>query len=444
MAKLKISDLNNKHFLALSGNAVIAALGVALIALLARSLTRSDIGTWFFFLSIYSLGDAIRTGFLGISTIKFYAGTQEERSREVLGTVWFLALSITAILVLLDIAFMPFINLISNKELVVSVKWFGITFISSLPFNYMFWVLVADEKYGKILWLRMVNSGSMILYILVLIFLKRMTLEALLWCNLLTNCLTSIVGIAAGLARFSTFYHRSRECMMELVHFGKYSLGSTVISKLFASTDTFIITFMLSSSALAVYTLPLKLMEIVEFPLRSFVGTGMSGMAIAYNNKNEHQTAYIMKKYSGMLTMAFIPLTIGALLFSDVAIQILGGAKYAGSEAANIFRIFMVLALFYPVDRFIGATLDIIHKPKINFYKVLIMLAFAIAGDFAGIAIFKDLYGVAFASFFTLFSGVIFGYINLNKYLDVRIPDILSTGYSEMRSFLQKMLLKVK
>ena len=231
---------------------------------------------------------------------------------------------------------------------------------------------------------------------------------------------------------------------MELVHFGKYSLGSTVISKLFASTDTFIITFMLSSSALAVYTLPLKLMEIVEFPLRSFVGTGMSGMAIAYNNKNEHQTAYIMKKYSGMLTMAFIPLTIGALLFSDVAIQILGGAKYAGSEAANIFRIFMVLALFYPVDRFIGATLDIIHKPKINFYKVLIMLAFAIAGDFAGIAIFKDLYGVAFASFFTLFSGVIFGYINLNKYLDVRIPDILSTGYSEMRSFLQKMLLKVK
>ena len=444
MAKFKISDLRNKHFLSLAGNGVIAVLGFVLIALVARTLSKTDAGTWFFFLMICALGDAVRNGFLGTATIKFYAGAEPVRAQEVLGSVWYVALVTTAILVLLNIAFIPFLPSIKNDALVISVRWFGATFISSLPFNLMFWILVAEEKYGKILWLRLINSGSMILYIIVLLLLHKMTLEALLWCNFLTNCLASVVGLLWGLGRVRTFFRRSRQCTMELVNFGKYSLGSTLASRLLGSTDTFFITFMLDTAALAEYTLPVRLMELVEFILRSFVSTGMSGMAIAYNNKNEHQTKYIFKKYTGMLTIAFVPLTIFVLIFSGLIMHILGGYKYVGSESANIFRILMVLALFYPLDRFIGVTLDIIHKPKLNLYKVFIMLAFAIAGDYLGLIIFKNIYGIAFASFFTLFSGVVFGYINLNKYLKVPLYDVLGLGYSEMKGFLQRLLFKMR
>ena len=70
-------------------------------------------------------------------------------------------------------------------------------------------------------------------------------------------------------------------------------------------------------------------------------------------------------------------------------------------------------------------------------------MAFAIAGDYAGIAIFKSVYGVAFASFFTLFSGILFGYYHLNKYLKVPLTDVLSLGYSEMKVFLQNVREKV-
>ncbi len=339
MASFKIADLNNKHFLALAGNAVIAVLGVVLVALPTHTLSKADVGTWFFFLMVVALGDAVRNGFLFTGTVKFYAGTTPERSREVLGSVWFLIMVLTGSLALIDAAFMPFIHAIPNRELVVSIRWFGITFLSSMPFTVILWVLVAEEKYIKILWLRMVNSGSMIIYVTILVLLKKMSLEALLWCNFLTNCLTSVVGLLWGLGKVSTIFHRSRASILELAHFGKYSLGSNFTSKLLGSTDTFIINFMLGPAMLAVYSIPLKLMEIVEFPLRSFIGTGLSGMAIAYNNDNVPQATYIMKKYSGMLTMAFIPLTIGAVIFADVAIGVLGGPKYTGTEAANIFRI---------------------------------------------------------------------------------------------------------
>ena len=444
MARFKLSNFKNKHFLALAGNAVIAVFAILMMAILFRSLGKTDVGLWFFFLTIYNLGDAVRSGFLGTATIKFYAGTTRERGQEVLGSVWYLATIITALLVLLDVLSLPLLHFVTNDGLVLAIKWFGVTFISSLPFNLIFWILVAEERYDKILWLRMINSVSMILYIIVLVFLHKMTLEALMWCNLLTNCLTSAVGMLWGFSKIGTLAKRTNECTGELVRFGKYSLGSTAASKLLNSTDNFVISFFLGPAALAVYSIPIKLMEIVEFPLRSFVGTGMSAMANAFNNDNLPQTRHIMKKYSGMLIMAFIPLTLGTLIFADVAVGLLGGGQYKGTEAANIFRIFMVLALVYPIDRFIGVTLDIIHKPKINFQKVLIMLAFAVIGDLGGVLIFKNLYGIAIGSYLTIYSGVIFGYVQLNRHLEIPAKDIITTGFNETRMFLKDKLFGKK
>jgi Na+-driven multidrug efflux pump len=70
----------------------------------------------------------------------------------------------------------------------------------------------------------------------------------------------------------------------------------------------------------------------------------------------------------------------------------------------------MSFAMFYPLDRFLGVTLDIIHQPKINFYKVLVMLVTNVTFDFIGIHFFHNINGVALGSLFTFLSGVFFGY----------------------------------
>ena len=444
MAKFKVSDFNNKHFLALAGNLVTAVMAIVLMGLLTRSLSMADMGAWFYFMMICGLGDAARNGLLGTATIKFYAGAAPERAREVLGSVWFLAVALSATLMLVDLAFMPFMGSVTSPMLVSSVRWFGVTFLSSLPFNVILWILVADEQYGKVLWLRLINSGGMIVYAAVLILLGKMTLEAMLWGNFVTFCVASAVGLVWRLGKVGSFFHRSWHCVKEIIRYGKYTMGTTFISRLFGSADTNIIPFLLGPAALAIYSVALNIMQGVEIILRTFIGTGMSGMAIAYNNNDEHQAAYIMKKYSGMLTLAFIPMALLGFVFSGLAIDILGGHKYMGTEAANILRIFLFISILYPVDRFIGATLDIIHKPIINLYKVIIMLVFAVAGDFIFISIFKNLYGVALATFCTTVAGILYGYTNLNKYLKVPMGDIFNLGYDEMKLFVQKMAGKMR
>ena len=161
-----------------------------------------------------------------------------------------------------------------------------------------------------------------------------------------------------------------------------------------------------------------------------------------------HQLTYIFKKYTGMLTIAFIPLTIGALIFSDIAINILGGAQYHGSIAPNLFRCFMIIALLYPLDRFNGLALDMIHKTKVNFYKVIIMLVVKVAVNFGGIYLFSriagiqlsGLYGIVLSYLLVTLSAIVYGNYQLRKSLDYTIPGILSLGYSEMKVFIGQNL----
>jgi O-antigen/teichoic acid export membrane protein len=438
MRKLKLSDLHNKHFLSLAGSAIPQVLSTITAGLLYRFLNMSDLGIYYIFITVYTLGDAVRNGFLQMGTIKFYAGTERERAKNVLGSVWYLALLLTGLLMALDAGAMFFLSHIHNKVTIVCIQWFGVTFISSLPFTIMYWILYADQKYGKVLWLQLINNGSMILYLVVLAITKKLTLESLLWCNLLTNCLASIVGLFWKLASVNVIVYRTKECTRELIDFGKFSLASTVTSKLLGSTDTFIINFMLGPAAVAIYNIPVRLMQIVEILLRSFVTTGVSAMAAAYNNNKIQYLVHLINKYIGILTLVFIPFTIAALLFSNVATYILAGSKYSGTEAANIFRILMVLALLYPLERFSGITLDIIHKPKINFYKVLIMFAVSMVADYLGISIFHSIYGIAFAAFFVILSGLFYAKFQINKDIRFSFSDIAVTGYTEAKALWKK------
>ena len=197
-------------------------------------------------------------------------------------------------------------------------------------------------------------------------------------------------------------------------------------------------------AAVAMYTIPMRLMEIIEIPLRAFLSTGMPSMSEAFNKGNRKEVVSIMQKYAGTLTLALFPVSIVAILLADVGITLLGGNQYAGTNAVSVYRIFMCFAMFFPIDRFLGVTLDIIHQPRINFYKVLVMLVTNIIFDFIGIHIFGNINGVAIATLFTFLSGVFFGYFWLKKYLDFTLLGFFTVGLGEIKIMVEQFLTKTK
>ncbi len=426
-------QISNKHFLSLAGNGIMSVLGMITIALLYHALPLAEIGAWVFFQSTFILADTLRSGFLTTAFIKFYSGASRQRSAEVAGSAWFVALCITGALLLLNVPALWVVTQFDDAGVILFCQWFGVAYLFTLPMFMASCVLQGDQRFDRLLYIRFINQGSFIVLVFACIFFGKASLQNILYSYLLSSLLTSVVAMATGWCRLPSFASKSKACILEIFHFGKYSVGTSLSANLFRSSDTFIINFMLGAPALAIYNIGQRLMEIVEIPLRSFAATGMPTLSAAYNSGNKKETIATMRKYIGLLTFSLVPAFAGAVLCADIAVALIGGGKYAHTEAANVLRIFMTFALLYPADRFFALTLDVIHKPKVNFYKVLVMLAGNIAADFAGIALFGNIYGVALATVVPILIGVVIGFRALQSYFPFTFFSVFSDGYKEVK-----------
>ena len=442
MAIQLLQKLRNKHFLSLAGNGIMSVLGMLNMIILYRALPVASIGMWVFFLSILLLVDTFRSGFLTTAFIKFYAGATEPRKREVVGSAWFIGGAITAVLVLLNLPAYLLSSYLKNPSMLLFVEWFGIIYVASLPSFIASCVVQAEQRFDHLLYIRFLSQGIFILFVIVMAVTHTATLQNIVYAYLTGAALTSLITILMGWPRISCFRDRSRNCISEIFHFGKYSVGTTLSSNLFGTSNTMIINFMLGPAALAVFNLGQRLLEIIEIPLRSFAATGMPELSAAYNEGDKEKVIDIMKRYAGLITVALVPACLGAVVLADVAISIIGGSKYMDTEAANIMRIFMIFALLYPLDRFFALTLDVIHQPQINFVKVILMLAGSVISSFAGIYVTGSVYGVALAGIVPTLIGVSIGYWGLNRFQPFNVLDVFSTGYSQAMSWIKIYWLK--
>ncbi len=441
MIKKLLAQLKNKHFLSLAGNAIMSVLGMVTVGILCRKISVPAFGTWVFFQGTLMFIDTFRSGFLTTAFIKFYAGSTKERADDVVGSTWFVAVLITAVLTVVNVPFFFFLDKIRDEGLNLFVRWFGVSFWVMLPFFVATCVAQGDQRFDRLLYLRFMNQGIFIVAVLVLGVLNRLSLSMVLYAYLLSFAVPGIWVLLNNWSRISLFKKWTFATMKELYNFGKYSVGTTLSANLFRVSDTWIINFMLGPGILAIYNIGQRPMELVEIPLRSFAATGMPELSAAYNQGNKNEVINTMKKYAGMLTVILVPAGLIAVLFANVGIGIIGGSRYWGTEtgiqAANVFRFFMTFALLYPVDRFMALTLDVIHRPQVNFVKVLAMLAANIIFDFVGVAVFKNVYGVALASLAPTLVGVFIGFWALNKYMKFSFKSIYITGYSACLDLLK-------
>lgn len=439
-----LSVLKNRHVLSLAGNGVMAIFSILTYSILYRVLSGADTGNWIFFQFSFLLLDAFRTGLLQTALIKFYAGADAARQATVAGSSWYIGLLVTGGFVVLNLLALPVIPRFSDAGVLMLLTYFGLSLIVTLPYNVAIWVLQAEQRFDHILYIRLLNQGSFILLTVLLYLLQKVTLQSVVYSFLASALLTSVVALVMGWTRISTLQHKTAACVREVFHFGKYSFGTFLCSNLLRSSDTFIIKFMLGPAALAVYSLPQRLLEIIEIPLRSGLATAMPDMSAAVNRKRSDEVAYTLKKYAGLLTLLFVPIVICVLLFADVIVSLIGGGKYNHTEAANIYRILIVCAMLFPIERFLGVTLDIINKPQINLIKVILALAVNASADVMCIRLTGSVYGAAAASIFTLLASLAYGYWALNKYLPLNFHDTFPLAFSELRTRTDVLFRKAR
>lgn len=425
--------VKSKSFSSLIGNGVGALLGVITFALLARVLYKEIFGPYLIFLAIYGIFETLRIGMVMNALVRNLAQcNSQEEEQEVVGSTLFITFFLTFLyLIVIALLYYIFKHFGLFVEYLFFFKWLMIIAVVSAPNNYATWYLNAKLKIVSMSAIRIINQlvfiGLIYFYVA-----KEGSIYSVLISYGLSHLVVSILALVMGWSGIQFLFKYTKKQMVEIFHFGKFSMGTLIGSNLLRSSDTFIIgsTF-LGSAGVALFNVPSRILEIVEMPLRSFAVTALPQFAKLNAEKAYDALRYEFEKKAGLVFFLLLPIAIGSFIFADWIVLIIGGKGY--SESAILLRFFASYMAILPLDKFAGVMLDTINKPNLNFYKVMIQLAVNIVGDFLGIMIFGNLESVAFVSTATFIAGMAFGYSQLNKHMGIKFSNVIKYGWIEFK-----------
>lgn len=465
--------LSNNNFLSLANNGLVAVFAFLSFVLLVRMVPQETFGEWVLFITASNFIDMLRFGITRTAIIRFLSGADGNTAKKLIGANNFINLVSSLMLMLLVFGLhMAFKSQLSSSSFAMFFEWYPLLAMITLTFNNAQSILQAEMKFDKMLWLRIVNVGSFMLFLVVNYFIG-LGIEAILAAYLITNLLSSVVATAFGWDGLKETFNFDKNTIRTVLDFGKYTTGTLIGSNLLKSSDTFIIGLspFLGTLGVALYSIPLKLTEIIEIPLRSFAATAFPQMSRASIQKNTQEVKSIFYRNAGGMTLLMVPLMGFSFVFAEEFVTILGGEDYR--VTANIFRMFCIYGLLLPIDRFIGIGLDSINLPQKNFLKVMIMASANITGDLIavfgipfllkgfswmilifnnipaddayriahGFTLIKSLEMVGFATILFTLIGIFVGYYYLDKELKLRKRSIFVEGFAFVMQF-KSMLSK--
>jgi O-antigen/teichoic acid export membrane protein len=373
--------LSSNNFLSLANNGLVAVFGFLSFIMLVRMVSQEVFGEWVLFLTAGGFIDMLRFGITRTAIIRFLSGANENDSQKLMGSNNLINfISTTLIAIILIVVYHFFKNVIDDSGFAMFFKWYPVLSFFNLPFNNAQSILQARMKFDKMLWLRMLNVGSFMIFLGINMFMAY-DIEIILYVYLLTNLLSSLLASFCNWDGIRYTFKANWSTNRIILDFGKYTTGTLIGSNLLKSSDAFIIGLspFMGPVGVALYSIPLKLTEIIEIPLRSFAATAFPNMSKAAIEKDYVKVKEIFYQNAGGMTFLMIPVMLFSFIFAEQIVFVLGGKDYL--VTANIFRIFCIYGLLLPIDRFIGIGLDSVNKPKQNFFKVVYMASANILGD---------------------------------------------------------------
>lgn len=438
-----LRKFNNIHFLSLFANGSMTVINMVAVAILYRFLPIEATGTWIFYQTWVLFVDAFRTGLLNTAFVKYYSGASGDRKKEVVGSSWYIITILTLFIIILNVPAWFILQNSTQAGVDIFLKYLAINMIVTMP-NLVAGVIAQGElKFDRLLYIRVFNNGLFLLVLIGLLVTGNLNLHLLIYFNLAAITLANLFSLLSGWSGIQYFKYKTKSCAAEIFNFGKYTVGTFISTSLFRITDTTFLTLWLGPSALAIYNLGQKLMEVVELPIRSLMATAMPSMSARYNQNDKEGTIYVMKKYIGMITLGLVPVLFISIFLADFAISLIGGGKYANTEAANVFRMFMFFSLISPADRFMATAIDVINKPNINFIKLIFIIIINLLGDYISVMVTKSVYGIALANVLPGIFAVIAGYYALQKYyMKFSLLDAYKVGFIELKLLASRFISK--
>jgi len=284
VANILAKIFKNNNFLSLANNGLVAVFGFFSFILLVRSLETNEFGEWVLFITSLNFLDMLRFGITRTAIVRFLSGADKEEGKNLLGSNYTINLLTTVLLIaIVSLISFLFPETIQESGFSLFFSWFPLVAIINLPFNNSLSVLQARMRFDQILIIRIINVGAFMTFLIINYFFFQSGIIVIMWAYIITNFVSSLIVSFLNWDGVFYIFKAKQRTNKIILNFGKYTSGTLIGSNLLKSADTFILGLspFIGVTGVALYSIPLKLTEIMEIPVRSFAMTAFPGMSKA-------------------------------------------------------------------------------------------------------------------------------------------------------------------
>lgn len=406
---------------------------------MARTLDKALFGEWIIYVTAASLLNMLRVGLIGTGAIRSISLANGDDQNAYIGSAYRLGVTTFAVTAALFYPAYFVLKLFFAESYYYPVLiFYPLLSLVILPYNQASIVTQARVEFGRLSLMKTIHGVSMLALIGVYVLFFEPNIQMLLILHALSNFLPGIPALLKGWDGLAHFRSATKQHTRELLNFGKYSTLISVGSSLLRSADTFILSMsaVMGAASIAIYAIPMKFVEAVEIPLRSFSATAYPKLSKSLAEGKEKFNA-LLHNYNLATTFSIVPVVATLFLFAAPLLRFVGGAEYHDSIILQkqVLYIILIYILLLPSDRYTGVALFALNKPVKNFHKTMIMLFANIVFDLIAVFVFQSLVAVAMATLIFTILGVFWGWYFVHKES--------GTGMKDMRSESAKFLTQL-
>ncbi len=371
-------------------------LGFMGFLILVRIFAPADFGVWVLMITIISIIDVAKIGFLQNGIIKFLMNQTELEAKKLQTSALILNTILTFALIFLLWVAAPYLEHWLNAPGLASIIRIHCYVLPVLILHTHNVILMQANFNFKAYFLAGIAKSFPFFLILLLFYISNapLSLTTLAWCLNATFAIATMTSYLQVKGNLHIGLFWDRYWISKIFHFGKYVFGTNLVSVLSSALDKFFLGALLSPVEVALANTAGRASNLIEIPVNSIVSVAYPKATEAYEKNELTKVKDIYEKSVGMMLSFTIPLFIIIFLFADAIILLIAGKAY--SDAGAFLRILSFFAIIKPFDRQAGVFLNAIGKPGADMLLVICHFTITILFSWAFI-VWLGLIGAAYA-----------------------------------------------
>ncbi|WP_297045129.1 oligosaccharide flippase family protein [Thermoflavifilum sp.] len=418
----------------------VVLFGVFSYMILARIISKDEMGVWGLFLAITTTYEMIQVSLIRKALITYYHRVLNEREKEqVKSSSLVINIIFTSFFILLIILIGEYIDILFHSiGLYHLLKIYILISITLILFTHFICIQQANLSFNGSFISYAIRQGFFFIVLSIFFFLrkKNISLSSLVWIQLAAISISTIISYFHTRRYLTHRFIPNTKYIKELIGYGKYMFGTGVCSNIFGSMDRYMTASLLSSTIVAYYDLNSRINNMLSVPTMAVGDILFPKSALTMISEGTGKVRQMYERVTGILVSIIIPISMCILVFTKWIVIFLAGKSYLA--AVPIIRISILFAFIKPIQNQASNILDSINKPNITFYNNLSILVVSIIMNYLCIKQFGVL-GAVIASSITGVYALATSIYLLRKHTGSRLINVLYESWFTYKNAISKI-----